>query len=153
MIPDEIKYIGDRITIKAIRDTILDLEITEKDTIVLSQIAFDNIALEYRDTYKESISVPYLLLSVLIKEDNTRTVPNNRIGIIKDDTKSIRVASTIKDEFSEWFVAYRCGWCGNIIDGNGNVLEGAERTKTIRYIENYPNPTVKPTDGNCCPNG
>ena len=153
MIPDEIISIGDRVTLKTIRNAILDLGITEKDTISVNQITFDNIALEHRETYKESITIPYLFLGVLIKEDVTRTVPHNRIGIILNDTKSIRVAPTIKDEFSEWFVAFRCGWCGNIVDGNGNVLEGTERTTTIRYIENYPNPTVKLTDGNCCPNG
>jgi len=153
MTPSEIKHIGRKITIKALRDSILDLKITDKDTILLTQIAFDNIVLEYRETYNESVTLPYILLGVLIKEDTKNIIPHDRIGIIKNDTESARKPPKPEDEFNDWFIAYRCGWCGGIVDKQGYVMEGTERAKTIRYIENYPNPTVKHTHGKCCPNG
>jgi hypothetical protein len=79
----ELKYIGSKVTIKALRDFILDSEITENDTILLNPINHDDIVLEYREIYSESINLPYILLGVLIEEDKNNQVPENRIGLIQ----------------------------------------------------------------------
>ena len=47
------------ITIKAIRDSILDFKLNENDSIILNSWNFDDIVIEYRETYQESISVPF----------------------------------------------------------------------------------------------
>jgi len=46
---------------------------------------------------------------------------------------------------------YRCGWCGNVTDSTGKVLDGMERDKAIRLHETLPTEshTVK-VDGHCC---
>lgn len=147
----EIKYIEHKISIKSIRDFILDFGLTENDTIILNSINFDDIVLEHREIYNESFEAPYLILSVLIKEDTQKKVPQNRVGIIKNDTNSIRKINEYDDsEFYDEEVAFRCGWCGNIVAENGEVLEGEERRRKIKYIESHPNPSVKHINGMCC---
>lgn len=106
----EIKYIRNRITIKSIRDCILDFGLTEKDTLILHSNNFDDIVLEHREIYNESFASPYLILGVLIKEDTQRKVPNNRVGIIKNDEDSIRkLDNNPTSEFYDGEVAFRCG--------------------------------------------
>lgn len=78
-------YIGKNITILALRDFILDQGLSEDDKIHLHQTNFDDIIIEYRDTYKSSIYDPYFLLGVSVTKDPFKTVPVNRIGILIND--------------------------------------------------------------------
>ena len=80
----ELKYIGKQITIKTLKDYIVDC-ILEDKVILLNSQNFDNIVLEYRDFYNESMEIPYSILGILITEDNTKKVPLDRIGLINDD--------------------------------------------------------------------
>ncbi|MTI31417.1 hypothetical protein [Xanthovirga aplysinae] len=146
------KYIGKQITIKKLRDFIIDNKLTENDSILLHTLDFDNIVLEYKEFYKESLIEPFLILNVLIKEDARREIPFNRIGILKNDFRSVRTKTEINYDLYEGEVAYRCGLCGNIIDDQGNDLIGPERERIINYLEKFPNPTVKHKLGKCCPN-
>lgn len=147
----EVKYIAPQISIKTLKNFILDNGLTENDTLVLNTYNFDEIVLEYRKVYDEGITVPYFLLGVLIKDDEDNIVPLGRIGLLKDDFESRQDPSSVYEaEFSDWDVAYRCGYCGNIVDESGYELTGDERSKTIRYIEKYENPIVKHVHGRCC---
>lgn len=147
----ELKYIGQQITIRSLRDFILDLGLTQENVILLHPINFDDIVLEYRQIYNESILLPYSLLGVLIKEDKSRKIPKNRVGLISNNIES--VLEIEQDDFTRYYdieVAYRCGWCGNIVSENGEVLADEERQEAIEYISSSPNPVVKLKHGKCC---
>jgi len=47
------------ITLKTIRDYILDHSVTESDTIYLHSQNFDDLAFEHRATYGKSIPIPF----------------------------------------------------------------------------------------------
>ena len=149
----EIKYIGKTITYRLLRDVILDENLTENDTIILNSKNFDDVVIEYLEDYGESMTFPHLLLGVLIRENEGESIPQNRIGILKDDTESAREDTPNEFEYYDGEIVYRCGWCGNIVDKKGKELEGYNRDRAINYIENFKNPIVKDTHGNCCPNG
>ncbi|WP_372800882.1 hypothetical protein [Lutibacter sp.] len=157
----QIDYIGRKITIKAIRDYILDYELSENDTILLHPTNFDDIVLEYRETFSESINLPYFLLKVWISESFNYTIPHGRIGIIKNDKDPNRPCNNLSNEdfleqdksfdFLDGEVVYRCNWCGNIVDAKGIPLNGYERDRIIDYLQNYDNPIVEHKNGECCP--
>lgn len=148
-----LKYIGKQISIESIRNAILDLNVNEKDAILLNPTNFDDIVFEYREKFYKSISDPYLLLGVLIKEDTNFRVPENRIGIMRNDNESAQLIESNEENFYDNVVAHRCGWCGNIVDEQGNELKGHERQRIIKYIETFPSPVIEHRHGKCCPNG
>lgn len=148
-----------RITIISLRDFILDNNLTENDTLILNQFDFDNLAVEYRETYNESIFVPYFLLRVLIREDNFNKIPLNRVGIIKDDNTRFendfdpKVTNQPNENF-KYETIYRCGWCGNIVDFDGSEFDSSTRLFKIDILEKFKNTvSIKHTNGKCCPNG
>ena len=149
-----LKNIGS-ITIKSLRDFILENGLTDNDTITLHQHDFDEIVLEYRETYEVSISIPYLLLGVLIKEETQRLTPKHRIRIIENDTESQREPTHFEEyKYYSGEVVYRCGWCGNIVDEHGAELYGDLKAHKINIIEKFGSKvTVKSRHGKCCPNG
>lgn len=144
------------ITIKSLRDFILDNGITERDTIVLNSKNFDDIVLEYRAVYKESITVPYLLLGVLIDEDGSNVVSKNTVIVIKNDDREDRVIAV--QPYEEYFdnseVFYRCGWCGNVVNYDGSQLSDYERSRKIELYEKHATEMrTEHVNGHCCPNG
>lgn len=157
----QIDYIGRKITIKAIRDYILDFELREIDTILLHPTNFDDIVIEYRETFSESINLPYFLLKVWVCESLNYNIPLGRIGIIKNDQDPNRPIEYSSEEnfyeqdktydFFDGEIIYRCHWCGNIVDAIGIPLEGDERDRIIDYLQNYDRPIVKHKNGKCCP--
>jgi hypothetical protein len=143
-------YMGN-ISIKSLRDYILDAGITDADTILLNRFDFDKIVLDYREVYKEGIDIPYLLLGVLIKEDDTNTVPENRIKIVQNDTESLR--STEEEEPNLNEPIYRCGYCGDVVDFDGRQLSHEMRNYYIGVLEKYPREVfIKRVNGYCCKN-
>lgn len=83
-------FLSPKISIKDLRDYILDNGITDNDTILINTLDFDNLVLEHREYYKESIPIPYLLLGVLIREDESGSIPKSFISVIEDDIESLR---------------------------------------------------------------
>lgn len=150
-------YIGEKITIKAIRDFILDFEISECDTIFLNSENFDDIVLEHRDTYNQSLSVPYYLLRILVMEDTRHHIPSNRIGVVKNDVNRYEDDYQMLDSSDESFrydTIYRCGWCGNVVDSNGAEFSSEERAFKIKIHLKYRETITEiHVDGKCCPNG
>jgi len=148
-----------QVTIKSLRDYILDNGLTENDTLLLNRENFDDIVLEYRATYRESITIPYFLLRVLIQEDNLGMVPSNRVGVIKDDNNRFENDYASKgisqsNDSLKYETIYRCGWCGNVVDYDGSELISSTRQFKIDILEKYKNSvTVKHVNGKCCPNG
>ena len=103
----ELKYIGQQITIKSLRDFVLDSSLSETDTILLNPENMGNIVLEYRRTYNESISIPYLISGVLIEEDSTDSIPFDRVGIIKDGTQNDIKPNSMIDYYRQEFFKKR----------------------------------------------
>jgi len=144
------KRIG-KISIKSLRDLILDSNLTDRDTVLLHQKDFDELAVEYRETYNESFQIPYLLLDVLIKEDKRLTTSQGRIVVLTNDTESVRT-NIIEDNPYE--TIYQCGWCGNIVGYDGSKLNSEIRKDKIRIHQKHNNTiTEKQVNGYCCPNG
>lgn len=136
--------------IKALRDFILDNNIRDSDSITLSQNAFDDIVLDYRRTFNEGITIPYRLLGILIKEDLDRRIPGNGLTVNIDDPDTLFVESS-ENEFYDGEIAYRCGWCGNVVDSNGSELAHDEKQRMIRYIEQTSVKAIqKHVHGDCC---
>lgn len=146
----ELKYIGKDITIKTIRDYIIDTGLTEDNAILLNSQNFDDIVLEYLEFYGESIEMPYYLVGILIGEDESGKIPHNRIGLIKHDDYELPIVYEETFDLFDGEKAYRCGYCGGIVDENGNELFDEDRERIIRYIENFENPIVSKAHGKCC---
>jgi hypothetical protein len=115
---------------------------------------------EYRDTYFESIQLPYFLIKIFINEDKYNNVPLNRIGVVKNDqdpNRPSRYEMSDTNELDKTYdfldgeIVYRCHWCGNIVDMQGDVLISAARERIINYLENYDSPIVHHKNGKCCP--
>lgn len=97
------------------------------------------------------MTLPYLLLDVLIKEDDSYSVPPNRIKVILNDTLSERTVEEDEPDLSD--PVYRCGWCGNVVDYDGKQLSNDIKRYKIGLIEKYSSDViVKHTDGYCCLN-
>lgn len=143
------------ISLKSIRDYILDNNITENDTILLNSDDFLNIALEYRQTYSEGIQYPYYLIRVMIKEDDYMKVPPGRIGIVKDDESRFEMDykgyENELDTSYENETIYRCGWCGNIVDFDGVQFDQETRNFKIRILQKFQSTVnVIQVNGQCC---
>lgn len=140
---------NNRITLKSLRDYILDASVTDKDTILLNQADFDELALEYRHQYNEHIPTPYLLVGVLIREDNKRGVGRGSIIVIEDDTESLRVNSN--EIFDPYLVIYRCANCESLVGSDGRELERKEINWQTDYLSKFKDKAnVEPVRGDCC---
>lgn len=149
----ELKYIGKEITIKAIRDYILDAGLTESNTVLLNSQNFDDIVLEHLDFYRESIDIPYHIVGILVSEDKSAKIPLNRIGIITGSYFEYQNFVYEKSfDLYDGENAYRCGYCGSIVDQDGNELFDEERNRIIKYIQNFEGAIVIKAHGKCCKN-
>lgn len=81
----QVKYIGAKINLKSLRDAILKFQLSDDESIVLHTRNFDDLVLEYRQFYGESLEVPFYLLGILIIEDYESVVPYGRVGIDKKE--------------------------------------------------------------------
>ncbi len=78
------------ITIKTLKDFILDYSISEEKAILLSQEDFDNIVLEYREFYGVPLEEEFYITAVLIKEAPLGELKQGQIGIVnKSDVYSL----------------------------------------------------------------
>ncbi len=72
-----------KITLKTLRDFILDKNVTENDKIILHTLTFDDIVLEHRGTYSEPIAGPFFFLGVHITEDRMQKIRIDQIKITR----------------------------------------------------------------------
>lgn len=123
------------LSIKSLRDIILDYKVTKFDTIILHPNDYDEIAVEYRETYQECMLQPYYLIETLITFGDTRISP----GTIKISRNSnIRQVIQPEEELSPpFYEVYRCGWCGNVVAYNGALLSPSSRIEQIIVIEKF----------------
>ena len=150
-------------SIISIRNFIIDNSLTEKDTIILNSLNFDDLVLEYRQTYNESIPIPFYFLRVLVTENSTTDKVNlDRIKIVKDDAQRFfqdYLSFSKRDiKFHDLPYAdkiiYRCGWCGNVVEVDGSEFTSETRKHKIEILEKFKGQvTQKDVNGKCCPNG
>jgi len=147
-----LKNIGE-ICIKSLRNAILDFKITNNDIIILHSSNFDDIIIEYRKTYSESIRIPYVLLGVEIREDKEKRAFIDRILILKNEIASKNIIISEQEEYPPFEIFYRCGWCGNVVDFDGAQLSTENRNEKIRLLEKFGNSiNVERVTGYCCEN-
>lgn len=148
-----------KLTIKTIRNFIIDNELTENDTIILNSSNFDDIILEYRQTYNEGIILPFYLLRILIMEDFSTRVKLDRIKIVKNDPQRIfqdYISSSKKEiDFNDLSfndrIIYRCDWCGNVVDADGSEFSNEFKKHKINILQKYEQElNVKRVQGKCC---
>lgn len=84
------QYIGG-LSLKCLKEYISEQRLTSADSIVLSQVNLDELALEYRNKYGQGIVLPFFLSEVWIKEDQDQHVPIARIEIIKNDPQRLEL--------------------------------------------------------------
>lgn len=81
------------VSLEKIKDFVLDQGLRDSDAILLNPETFDELVINYRKQYKESIQIPFYLLGVLITEDHSKKLGLNVLGVIKDyhPSKNIRL--------------------------------------------------------------
>lgn len=131
----DIRYIGD-ITLQSLRNVILDENISSHDSILLHPNDFDDIALEYRETYCESLHIPFVFVGIEIKLSQNPPVPLGRIRI-EHNTMSCQSNQSEEELYPPFEIVYRCGWCGNVVDRDGALLDSGTRLEQIRVIEKF----------------
>jgi len=131
------------ITIKYIRDYILDNNVTEHHAVVMNPADFDDIAWEYRETYGSDIELPFYLITVLVEA--RRQVPLGRLFVVKND-------NSLDDEL-ESDTVYRCGWCGNVVDADGAELSYDEKITDISIVQKFGEGVCSLVYGYCCKDG
>lgn len=150
-------YIG-QVTLKGLRNWLIDNPLCEGDTLLLHAHTYEDVALDYREEYRAPMPEPYFLLGVLIDEAPERsgyTVPKDRILVLLEDDRPERkiLMQQLAGPVDDGRAVYRCGWCGNLVDGNGIELQGQERSYAKTLLEMRGHRSTKHVDGKCCPNG
>ena len=133
-------------TVLYLRNFILDNNIPDTDSISLSQEMFDEIALDFRNTYKEPIHLPFIFLNVWITIADRGSIGRNQAIITKDDTPPEEV-----DNGPELpSIVYRCGYCGNYIDETGEALTGEPFRLAMLSWEKFGDIVFERAKGKCC---
>jgi hypothetical protein len=134
-----------KISLKYIRNYILDNNISEKDTLLLNSKIFDDLALEHRTIYAQGITIPFYFLRVLITEDTQGCTSLNRIRIVRDgraryegdyDPK-VRKDREYQSIPAQDKKIYQCHHCTNIVTANGANVSSETRTKQIGLLEQF----------------
>lgn len=69
-------------------------------------------------------------------------------GSLKDKMTKIRKEKV--KHYLEEDIVYRCGWCGNIVDSEGEELDSQTRDYNIRILEKFGRSVEEHIHGNCC---
>ena len=119
-----------KITISYLKNFILDNNVSENDSISLDQKMFDELALNFRETYKEPIKVPFIFLGVWIKISDENRVRLRRPVVTKNDQPPSE--ETQADTGVSWDQVERCNNCGDLINSFGSKLEGYAHEIAVR---------------------
>lgn len=149
------KYWGS-IRIKHLRDYILDNKVSECDLVKLHPLNWDDLIIEYRETYGESMPLPFVFLGVLVKEDTSAKSKKDQILVDRNTVNEALFPDYDQDEFAEDEIIeiFRCTRCGNLADFDGLVLEEETRADLIKKLYSVDTKSIKTTHliGSCCKN-
>jgi hypothetical protein len=140
------------ITLKSIRYYVLDHKLNGEHLILLHHKNYELLSSEYRSLYKMALPIPYLVFDTPVTLDDTYHVPEGRIGITLNDEKSVQgERSQAPLDINE--VVYRCGWCGSIVDFDGDELSYSEVGHKTDLLSQFGTDIeVKKITGRCCIN-
>ena len=144
MVTDSIRTFKEP-TIGYLRNFILDNHVECTDSIAIDVRMFDELALDYRNTYKEPIQIPFVFLNVWIKIADRGMIGRNNAIITKDDPPP-----QLQKEVVTNGKEYRCGYCGNLIDEFGNALTGERYELAIKRWKKFGEGIFSPAVGKCC---
>jgi len=146
-------YIGSALTINALRSFILDQELADAATILLHPADFDALALEYRETYRQTLPEPYFLLGVLLEPAPDHTVPSGRVRALSPDLRPHRVTLALQygPLTDDGRPIHRCGFCGTFTDARGRALTGDDLILHTRLLNTRDWPEQsRDVVGHCC---
>ena len=146
------QYIGLPLTINAVRSFILAHQLTKADTVLLHHTNFDELALEYRETYYAHLPEPYFLLGVLVEAATDEPVPRNRVAVVWEDDRPHRLSlDQALANPDDGRIIYRCGCCGSFTTEAGQPVSEATRAFHIDLLRlRGSRDNVRHVDGNCC---
>lgn len=75
--------LGKEISVRLLRDYVIEHKIDKGDSIVLSPLNFEHIVEEMKHS-PEGLSVPIKILGVILAKDNTGSVDTGKIQIVKN---------------------------------------------------------------------
>lgn len=76
--------IGKEISVRLLRDYIIEHKVNQGDSIILSPVNFEHIIEEMKHS-PEGLTVPVDILGIIIAKDNTNSVETGKIQIVKDE--------------------------------------------------------------------
>jgi hypothetical protein len=76
--------LGKEISVRLLRDYVIEHKVNKGDSIVLSALNFEHIVEEIKRS-PEGLMVPIKILDVIIAKDNTSTVETGKIQIVKNE--------------------------------------------------------------------
>jgi len=72
----------EKITLDALRNFIIDNELTDSVAISLNPESFDTVVMDYLDTNGLQIERPFEILGIEILQDETGSVPVNQVNVL-----------------------------------------------------------------------
>ena len=134
-----------KITIRYIRNYILDNNVSEKDTLLLHSENFDDLVLEHRVTYGQGITVPFYFLSVLITEAPQGRATLDRIRIVRNDPAryegdfdpKVRKDREFQELSDQDKKIYQCHHCANLVTSDGVKVGPEARAKQIAILQQF----------------
>ena len=141
------------LTINSVRTFILTQQLTEADTVLLHPTNFGALALEYSETYHETLYDPYFLLGVLVESALDQSVPLDRLLALCNDNRPHRLALA-EERFiptDDGRLIHRCGCCGSFTDPQGKLLSESARNTHIKLLRLRGHPErIEHVQGECC---
>ncbi len=81
----EFIFIGNQISVYALRDYIMRHKIDATDSLILNPHDFDTVIHEIKSTGEGLTDFPVKILEVIITKDTTDTVPIGKLQIVKNE--------------------------------------------------------------------
>lgn len=81
----EFIFIGNQISVYALRDYIMRHKIDATDSLILSPQDFETIVHEIKTSAEGLTDFPINILGVIITKDTTNTVPIGKLQIVKNE--------------------------------------------------------------------
>ena len=78
-------FIGDKISMPALRNYFISNRIDAGDTVVINRLDFHEIIEEIKASGEEFPDIPLTMLGVIITPDPTDSVPVGKVQIVKND--------------------------------------------------------------------
>lgn len=72
----------EKITLDAMRNFIIENELTDSIAISLHPDSFDDVVMDYLDTNGNQIERPFEILGIEILQDTTGSVPKNKVNVL-----------------------------------------------------------------------